>query len=178
MLASVEGANIRSLCRRFGISPTVGYKWLERWRLEGKEGLQELWRRPRSSQSRSVASTEQVVLSLRAEHPAWGGRKIARRLKDLGHEAVPAPSTVTAILKRHGSELGAHGGGQSVYTRFERERPNQLWQMDFKGHVALHAGRLHPLTVLDDHSRFAVVLAACGNEQTETVRQQAIKPLL
>jgi transposase InsO family protein len=46
--------------------------------------------------------------------------------------------------------------------------------MDFKGHVAMHAGRLHPLTVLDDHSRFAVVLAACANEQTETVRQQLI----
>jgi transposase InsO family protein len=114
------------------------------------------------------------VLSVRAEHPAWGGRKIARRLKDLRQEAIPAPSTVTAILKRHGIELGAHGGGQSAFTRFERARPNELWQMDFKGHVALHAGRLHPLTVLDDHSRFAVVLAACANEQTETVRQQLI----
>ena len=110
-----------------------------------------------------------AVLSMRAEHPAWGGRKIARRLKDLGHEAVPAPSTVTAILRRHGIELGALGGGQSAFTRFERARPNELWQMDFKGHVALHAGRLHPLTVLDDHSRFAVVLAACANERTETV---------
>ena len=81
---------------------------------------------------------------------------------------------MTAILKRHGVELGAHGGGQSAFTRFERARPNELWQMDFKGHVALHAGRLHPLTVLDDHSRFSVVLAACANEQTETVRQQLI----
>ena len=114
------------------------------------------------------------MLSVRAEHPAWGGRKIARRLKDLGQEAIPAPSTVTAILKRHGIELGAHGGGQSAFTRFERARPNELWQMDFKGHMALHTGRLHPLTVLDDHSRFAVVLAACTNERTETVRQQLI----
>jgi transposase InsO family protein len=174
MLASVEGANVRNLCRRFGVSPTSGYKWLERWRLDGMAGLQELSRRPRNLPSRSAAATEQAVLSVRAEHPAWGGRKIARRLKDLGHEAVPAPSTVTAILKRHGVELGAHGGGQSAFTRFERARPNELWQMDFKGHVALHAGRLHPLTVLDDHSRFAVVLAACANEQTETVRQQLI----
>ena len=46
--------------------------------------------------------------------------------------------------------------------------------MDFKGHVALPAGRLHPLTVLDDHSRFSVLLAACANEQTETVRQRLI----
>ena len=174
MLASVEGANVRSLCRRFGISPTSGYKWLERWRVHGTAGLQEQSRRPQNSPLRSAAATENAVLSVRAEHPAWGGRKIARRLKDLGHEAAPAPLTVTAILKRHGVELGAFGGGQSAFTRFERARPNELWQMDFKGHVALHAGRLHPLTVLDDHSRFAVVLAACANEQTETVRQQLI----
>jgi transposase InsO family protein len=71
-------------------------------------------------------------------------------------------------------ELGKFGGGSPTFTRFERSRPNELWQMDFKGHVALHTGRLHPLTVLDDHSRFSVVLAACANEQTETVRQQLI----
>jgi transposase InsO family protein len=174
MLGSVEGANIRQLCRRFGISPTTGYKWLERWQTAGTMGLLEQSRRPHSSPARSAAMTEQTVLSVRAEHPAWGGRKIARRLKDLGQEGVPAPSTVTAILKRHGIELGAHGGGQSAFTRFQRARPNELWQMDFKGHVALHAGRLHPLTVLDDHSRFSVVLAACADERTETVRQQLI----
>jgi len=174
MLASEEGTNVRLLCRRFGVSPTTGYKWLERWRQHGSRGLAELSRRPQHSPSRSAATTEQAVLSVRAEHPAWGGRKIARRLKDLGREAIPAPSTVTAILKRHGIELGAHGGGQSAFTRFERSRPNELWQMDFKGHVALHTGRLHPLTVLDDHSRFSIVLAACANQQTETVRLQLI----
>jgi transposase InsO family protein len=174
MLASEEGANFRQLCRRFEISPTTGYKWRYRWQTAGMAGLQEQSRRPQQSPLRSVAATEDAVLSVRAEHPAWGGRKIARRLKDMGHEGVPAPSTVTAILKRHGVALGSFGGGQSAFTRFERARPNELWQMDFKGHVALHTGRLHPLTVLDDHSRFSVVLAACANEQTETVRQQLI----
>jgi transposase InsO family protein len=174
MLASADGANVRGLCRRFGISPTAGYKWLERWRLEGTAGLQELSRRPHSSPRRSDRATEEAVLSVRARHPAWGGRKIARRLKDLGHASVPAPSTVTEILRRHGVELGAFGGGESAFIRFERPQPNQLWQMDFKGHVALSRGRLHPLTVLDDHSRFAVVLSACANQQTETVRQQLV----
>jgi transposase InsO family protein len=174
MLASAEGANVRQWCRRFGISPTTGYKWLERWRTAEMAGLQERSRRPQHSPRRSVAATEDAVLAVRAEHPAWGGRKIARRLKDLGQKGVPAPSTVTAILKRHGVELGTFGGGQSAFTRFEHARPNELWQMDFKGHVALQAGRLHPLTVLDDHSRFSVVLAACANERTETVQQQLI----
>lgn len=175
MLAAAEGANVRGLCRRFGISPTTGYKWLERWRSGGTAGLVEVPRRPHASPSRSDAASEQAVLSVRAAHPAWGGRKIARRLRDLGHDRVPSASTVTAILRRHGVELGAFGGGPAAFTRFERARPNELWQMDFKGHVALHAGtRLHPLTVLDDHSRFAVVLAACGNERTETVRQPLV----
>jgi transposase InsO family protein len=174
MLASEEGANVRQLCRRFGISPTTGYKWLERWRTAGTSGLQEQSRRPQTSPARSVGAIEDAVLSVRAEHPAWGGRKIARRLRDLGQVAVPAPSTVTAILKRHGVELGKFGGGSPTFTRFERSRPNELWQMDFKGHVAMHTGRLHPLTVLDDHSRFSVTLAACADEQTETVRQHLI----
>jgi transposase InsO family protein len=174
MLALEEGANVRQLCRRFGISPTTGYKWLERWRAAGTSGLQEQSRRPQRSPARTVGAIEDAVLSIRAEHPAWGGRKIARRLRDLGREAVPAPSTVTAILKRHGVELGKFGGGSPAFTRFERSRPNELWQMDFKGHVALHVGRLHPLTVLDDHSRFSVALAACADEQTETVRQHLI----
>ena len=42
--------------------------------------------------------------------------------------------------------------------------------MDYKGHFALDAGRCHPLTVLDDHSRFAVGLWACGDERADTVR--------
>lgn len=174
MLASAEGSNLRGLCRRFGISPTTGYKWLERWRTAGAGGLAELSRRPRRSPLRSDAATEVAVLSVRGEHPAWGGRKIARRLKDLGHDRVPAPSTVTAILRRHGVALGAFGGGAQAFTRFEHGEPNQLWQMDFKGHVAMARGRLHPLTVLDDHSRFAVVLSACADQRTETVRSRLI----
>lgn len=175
MLASVEGANIRGLCRRAGISPTTGYKWLTRWRLYGPAGLEELPRRPHGSPLRSDAATEAAVVLLRQQHPAWGGRKIARRLKDLGHHPVPAPSTVTAILRRHGVELGRFGGGETAFTRFEHGEPNALWQMDFKGHVALASGRrLHPLTVLDDHSRFAVVLRACADERTETVRSRLI----
>ena len=170
MLASAEGANHRSLCRRFGIAPTTGYKWLLRWRLSGTAGLFERSRRPLHSPKRSALATETAVLSMRAEHPAWGGRKIARRLTDLGEVQVPSASTVTAILKRHGVAVGSFGGGEAVFTRFERDQPNELWQMDFKGHVPLAAGRLHPLTVLDDHSRFAVVLAACGDQRTATVR--------
>jgi transposase InsO family protein len=173
-LATKQGANVSALCRRFGIGRTCGHKLIMRYQAEGEAGLTERSRRPRSIPSRSAAAVEAAALLLRADNPTWGGRKIARVLKNQGI-GKPAPSTVTGILRRNGIELGMHGGGAKPFIRFEHEAPNDLWQMDFKGHVALRAGRLHPLTVLDDHSRFSVVLAACSDQTTNTVRARLIE---
>jgi transposase InsO family protein len=168
-LALNEGVNRRELCRRFGVSQTLAYRLLDRYQLEGEAGLAERSRRPRTSPRTTDPQVEAAVLAIRAEHPAWGGRKIAAVLRRQGLTA-PSPSTVTDILRRHGVPLGTFGGGEGAFARFEHPRPNDLWQMDFKGHAPMRAGRLHPLTVLDDHSRFSVVLAACADERTATVR--------
>jgi transposase InsO family protein len=169
-LAMQEGANRRELCRRFGISPDVGYKWIRRW-IAGDRELEDRSRRPRRSPKRSARATEQHVLTVRAAHPAWGARKIRRCLKNKGI-APPARSTVHNILRRYGGVVPPIGGSSS-YQRFEKEAPNLLWQMDFKGWVRL-ADRTccHPLTIVDDHSRFALCLSACANEQSSTVQTQ------
>lgn len=172
-LAMVEGANVAELCRRFGVSRKTGYKWLARFRSEGGSALGDRSRRPVQSPERTDAAMEERVLDLRTAHPAWGGRKLKRRLEDLGMTGVPSASTITQILRRHGRLSPEDSAARGAHQRFERDRPNELWQMDFKGHFALGDGsRCHPLTVLDDHSRFAVVLRACGNEQGATVRAQ------
>ena len=173
LLARGEEANVRDLCRRFGISAKTGYKWLERFALEGAAGLCDQSRRPKSSPKRSADKLEASVLEIRAGHPAWGGRKIAAALRRKEIKA-PSSSTVTAILRRNGVKLGEFGGGAAAFIRFEHPAPNDLWQMDFKGHVAMREGRLHPLTVLDDHSRYAIVTSACANEQTDTVKTRLI----
>ena len=173
-LALAEGANVAELCRRFGASRALGYRLLARYRAEGETGLLERSRRPLSSPRRTPEAVEAAALAVRSEHPVWGGRKIAKVLERQGL-AAPSPSTVTQILRRHGAPLGAFGGGQDAFIRFEHPEPNDLWQMDFKGHVPMRSGRLHPLTVLDDHSRFAVVLAACADETTQTVKANLIK---
>ncbi len=46
LLANQEGANVRQLCCRFGISPKTAYKWLDRFRQEGNVGLANRSRRP------------------------------------------------------------------------------------------------------------------------------------
>lgn len=102
----------------------------------------------------------------------WGGRKIRQRLQTLGHQHVPAASTISGILRQEGL-IDQQGSFQRrPIQRFERAHPNELWQMDFKGHFAIATGRCHALTVLDDHSRYSMALRACSNERGTTVQQE------
>src|ERR1051325_2303561 len=173
--AILEGSNIRGLCRRFGISPKMGYKWLNRFLSEGHPGLLDRSRRPHTSPLRTGTKIEQAVLEMRTAHPAWGGRKLRHVLCDQLSETVPSPSTLTEILRRNGRLDPQECEKHKPFQRFEYEKPNMLWQLDFKGDFALSGGpRCHPLTMLDDHARFCLLLSACQNQQSETVKEQLI----
>lgn len=166
-LAMQDGVNRRELCRRFGIHPSVGYKWIGRW-VAGEE-LADRSRRPHSSPGRTEQAIEARVLAVRDAHPAWGARKIAHCLYRDGL-ASPAVSVVHEILRRNGRIIPPLGG-LAAHQRFEKPAPNLLWQMDFKGWIKLGNGsRCHPLTVLDDHSRYSIALEACADEQGGTVQ--------
>ena len=171
-LAQREGNNMRELCRRFGVSPSTGYKWLRRFSDGGAAAMVDQPRRPHHSPQRTPLEVEQVVLAVRDAHPAWGARKLRAWLLARSHEHLPSPSTITAILQRQGRTDPMEGRKHKTWQRFERQAPNQLWQMDFKGHFPLSTGRCHPLTVLDDHSRFALGLEACPDETAKTVQQR------
>lgn len=168
-LARQPDANIRALCRHFSISPQTGYKWLRRFEEGGSAALQERSRRPASSPRLTEASLEAQVVALRQEHPAWGGRTISNLLSKR-----IAPSTVTNVLHRH-ELIQSPEKTREARLRFEHDAPNDLWQMDFKGHFALQQGRCHPLTILDDHSRFNLAIHACDNERGATVREKMIE---
>jgi len=167
-LAKQPGANKSELCRRFNISRPIGDKWIAR-ALRG-EGLEDHSRRPERSPRRSAPSVERPIVELRQEHPAWGARKLHAVLSGEGL-AMPSVSTVHAILKRNGLIDPAESAKHRAYVRFEHAQPNDLWQMDFKGHFALCSGaRCHPLTVLDDHSRYNLCLQALDNERGSSVQ--------
>lgn len=172
MLALAPGANMRALCRAHGISPKTGYKILARYQELGVEGLQDRSRRPHTSPRRSSAELEAQIVALHDAYPCWGPWKLQALLPD-GLEK-PHPNTIAAILGRHGRRTAPNADNTEPATkRFEHEAPNLLWQMDFKGHFALtgqRAGRCHPLTVLDDHSRFAICLVACKGESGAQVQ--------
>ena len=168
--AARSGAlSMREVCRRFGVSPTTGYLWVRR--SEDLDGLHDRPRTPHTSPGRTPRAMEERVCEVRRAHPCWGGRKIHRVLRNAGVADVPPPSTCSSVLRRAGL-IAPPERAQHAWQRFEHAAPNQLWQMDFKGHVAAGAGRCHPLTILDDHSRFNVCLAACADERRGTVQTQ------
>lgn len=163
-----------TLCSRFGVTPKTGYKWLNRYRVEGPVGLSDRSRRPKSSPFQTGPVIEGLVCDLRRKHPAWGGRKLRRRLLDLGHTDVPAAGTITGILRRNGllESSPRQAGG---WTRFEAEAPNDLWQMDHKGWFMTGEGRCDPFDVLDDHSRYNLMLDASRDQETLTVQPLLVR---
>ncbi len=70
-----------------------------------------------------------------------------------------AVRTINHILKRQGL-IGKKDSNPPALSRFERALPNQLWQMDGKGEYRTSDGKCYPLSILDDHSRYAVGLYA------------------
>lgn len=90
----------------------------------------------------------------------------------MGHVRVPSPSTITSILKRRGRIREEESEKHRAWERFESERVNDMWQMDFKGHFPVSEGRCHLLTVLDDKSRYALEVGACADERKDTVKSR------
>ena len=118
--ARCDEVPMRHLCRQFGISPKTGYKWLARAVADPTDPLTDHSRRPQTSPTRTPPALEAVVVALRDAHPTWGGRKLHHWLRAHEHEPVPAPSTITDILRRHG-RVAADPEAPHRWQRFERE---------------------------------------------------------
>ncbi len=147
---------VSELCQGYGISRTTGHHWIRRYREVGSfAGLREKSKRPHHSPGRTPGWVEQRVLQKRDIH-GWGARKLQPLLEAEGVEV--SERTINRILKRLGA-MRKEDCHQPAPKRFERERPNELWQMDFKGEYVLRGGGCcYPLSMLDDHSRFSVGL--------------------
>ena len=153
------GAKLAPVCRQFGISRTTGHFWLKRYEQEGIEGLKGRSRRPRHCPNRTPPAIESLVLDFHQKY-GEGAKKIVYYLALEKGIELPV-ITAHRILKRHG-KVGAVKQGASATRRFERDTPNALWQMDFKGPFKQAGAACYPLSILDDHSRYMVGLHALG----------------
>jgi transposase InsO family protein len=173
-LALKDDSNFTELCKRYEISRPTGYKWINRYKTMGESGLIDQSRTPLNSPTKTEKEIELLIVSMRKEHSSWGGRKLYDLLLQEGVINPPHPNTITDILKRNGLVDETTSKHHQPYIRFEHEHPNDLWQMDFKGHFHMDKGRCHPLTVLDDCSRFSLGIQACDKENEKTTKENLI----
>jgi putative transposase len=163
------------LCRSFGISRKTGYKWLARYEAQGPHGLEEASRAPRAIPHRTADDVRDVLVAARREHPFWGPKKLRALVAERQPQwALPAPSTIGALLKREGlirprkRRLRVPWSTQPLDPCHD---PNALWCIDFKGHFALgDRRRCYPLTVTDAFSRYLLACEAMAEGKEAPVR--------
>ena len=163
-----------ALCRRFGISRRIGYKWLGRYREAGVAGLEDRSRAPLNHPQAVAAAIAERCLAVRRAHPTWGPLKVRAWLARQQPEAGwPAASTIGALFDRE---------GLTVKRRHRRRGPpasapfaacgaaNDVWCIDFKGWFLTGDGsHCEPLTLSDAHSRYLLRCQAVGRADTEHV---------
>lgn len=157
---------LAALCREFGISRPTGYRWWRRAQQAGSlTAVVERSRRPWCSPRQTARENEEQVVALRRRY-GWGAKKIAVLLREQG---VPLTvTTINRVLQRRGMVAQEDGSGLAL-KRFERATPNELWQMDGKGEYRAGDGTCYPLSILDDHSRYAVGLYGLSAFNAEQV---------
>lgn len=166
--ASRGDRTMSALCAEFGISRPTGYLWLKRYQSSGVAGVQVRSRRPHVSPDRIAATIEQRIVTLRQMHPDWGARKLAVLLEREGCR-VPATTVHRVLLRQHlVREEDRH---RPALKRFEREQPNQLWQMDFKSQKGWNRP-VGPLSVIDDASRYVIALEGIWTTCGEAVQDR------
>jgi len=164
--ANQSPLNFSALCREFGVSRPTGYRWLKRYQqVRQLSLLEDRSCRPHHSPSRTPSELERRVVELRKLH-GWGAKKLRVKLVEQGIDLGPA--TINRIIRRNGL-LDPRDSHQPAINRFEREHPNELWQMDFKGQFKTEGSLCHPLVILDDHSRFVVGLHALPSQAAGVV---------
>jgi transposase InsO family protein len=174
MAVERQQESFAAICRSFGVSRRVGYKWLERYDEEGVEGLKERSRAPLHHPQALAERIAEYCIRVRRMHPTWGPLKVRAWLEEHKPQTQwPASSTIGELFDRE---------GLTVKRRLRRRSPpssapfapcaaaNDVWCIDFKGwFVTSDGGRCEPLTLSDAHSRYLLRCQALAHTDADHV---------
>jgi transposase InsO family protein len=167
------GESMTDLCREFGISRKTGYKFWERYKRLGPQGLEDVSRAPKRVARRTAPEIEAALVEARKRHPTWGGRKLKRAIERAQPGLIiPSASTVCGILKRNGLVKQRKRWQRPAAWRKPLTVPgasNEVWAVDYKGQFRLGSGDYcYPLTATDVHSRFLLTVEALESTDEES----------
>jgi transposase InsO family protein len=164
-----DGRTVTETAAAVGVSRQSLHTWLARYEAAGLEGLVDRSHRPSGHPAQMPGVVEAAVLEARRKHPSWGPQRIAT---ELGRRDIStSKSSVYRCLRRTGLvEPDSRRRRKREWKRWERGRPNELWQMDVVGGFLIADGtQAKALSGLDDHSRFCVSARLMPRERTRPV---------
>ncbi len=77
---------LSELSKRYGVSRQTAYKWWNRYKQEGLEGLTDRSRIPHYCPHKTPPELEREIVQLRKRHPTWGPVKIIQHLARIMQE--------------------------------------------------------------------------------------------
>jgi len=174
MMAVENEEAFASLCRRFGVSRRIGYKWLERYEDEGVEGLKDRSRAPLHHAQAMPERIAEQCIAVRRAHPTWGPVKVRGWLEEhRPRTRWPASSTIGELFDREGLTVKRRLRRRSAPSSApfgQCAAANDTWCIDFKGWFVTGDGaRCEPLTLSDAHSRYLLRCQALSRTDTDHV---------
>lgn len=166
LAGTVRQGEISAFCRDNGISRPTFYKWRDRFREEGPDGLLERSRRPLTSPTATSAEIEELVIKVRKELDDFGGENGSWSIRQelvLRSDGGPVPSesTIWRILTRRGMIVAEpKKRPKGSLRRFVFARPNDCWQIDATHLTLAHGNEIEIINIIDDHSRLCVAALA------------------
>lgn len=151
-----DGVPVSEVCRRYGISRQSFYEYRRRLWAEGIAGLQPRSRCPANSPRKTTSEVESLIVRLRVDNPRWGARVLRTKLQQAGLDPVPAVSTVHRVLVRHSLVHPHRTRAPKAWKRFERQAPNDLWQIDGTQVALTDGSKAWIIDLIDDHARYAI----------------------
>lgn len=175
-----EGFSITDIAAKFNVSRQTVYRWMAKYQEGGLEALGDESHRPHHVPHQMDGALEVRVFDMRRRHPLWGPKRIQFELKKAGVDPPPSHMAIYRALVRSG--LIVKGGRKKVlreFKRWERGRPNELWQMDVVGSIfTLDGTEAKILTGIDDHSRFMVCHGVMARATARPVCEHFVAALL
>jgi transposase InsO family protein len=148
------GDTISNICKRYGVSRKTYYKWNNRYKQKGIEGLLDVSKRPHNIIYKKITpELEETILDLRLTK-RFGCNRIKFRLKRIIGISL-STRTIYKILKRHCLNILRCKAKIRGYKRFVMKHPNDMLQMDILGPFYLSNSnqRNYIISCLDDCSR-------------------------
>jgi len=102
------GESVVSLCKEYGVSRNILYRWLNRYEETGQESIEALAsRRPRGEEHyRYVPEAPGLILNLVTAHPKYGNIEISRVLEETAGRHILGPTAVHNFL--HSMQLSTY----------------------------------------------------------------------